>query len=183
MAVDTELVTAEQLGTMSHDGMRRELVDGAVRVMTPAGAEHGRVAWTVAGLLFAHAREAGIGVGFGAETGFLIARDPDTVRAPDAAFVRKDRADAVGRTVKYWPGAPDFAAEVVSPDDSFREVEEKALQWLSAGTLVVLVLDPARRTATVYRGQGEARAHTEHDTLDLDDAVPGWTVRVAELFA
>jgi len=182
VAVDTELVTAEQLWTMPHDGMRRELVDGAVRVMTPVGAEHGRVALTVGSLLFMHLREAEIGVGFGAETGFLITRNPDTVRAPDAAFVRKDHAEAIGRTVKFWPGAPDFAAEVVSPEDSFREVEEKALRWLAAGTTAVLVLDPARRTATVYRGQGEARAHTQDDTLDLGDAVPGWRVRVAELF-
>ena len=120
---------------------------------------------------------------FGAETGFVLARDPDTVRAPDAAFVTKDHADAVGRTARYWPEAPDFAVEVVLPDDSFREVEEKALNWLRAGSLVVLVLDPSRRTATVGRGSGEARTHGGDDTLDLGYAVPGWSVAVAELFA
>jgi Uma2 family endonuclease len=122
-------------------------------------------------------------VTFGAETGFVLARDPDTVRAPDAAFVTKGHADTIGRIVKYWPRAPDFAVEVVSPDDSFREVEEKAPNWLRAGSLAVLVLDPSRRAATVYRGAGEARAYSVEDTLDLSDAVPGWKVVVAELFA
>ncbi len=95
--------------------------------MTSAGAEHGRVTATVGMLLGAQVRQTGSGVTFGAETGFVLAREPDTVRAPDGAFVSSERAEAVGRTVKYWPEAPDFAVEVVSPDDSFREVEEKAL--------------------------------------------------------
>ena len=184
MAIDAEAVTAEQLWRMPDDGMRRELVRGQLRVMTPAGAEHGRVAWTVAGLLFANARHTGAGVGFGADTGFVIARDPDTVRAPDAAFVSTGRAEEVGRTTQFWPGAPDFAAEVVSsPDDSSRETAEKALMWLEAGTKIVLVLDPARQTATVHRGHGEARVHTEQEMVDLTDAVPGWRVSVSELFS
>ena len=183
MAVESETVTAEQLWRIPDDGMRRELVRGQLKVMTPAGAEHGRVALTVGMLLGVHVRESGTGVVFAAETGFVLDRDPDTVRAPDAAFVSKERADQVGRTRRYWPGAPDFAVEVVSPDDRFSEVEEKALAWLAAGTKVVLVLDPSRVTATTYRAHGEMRVHTADDTLDLSDAVPGWRVPVADLFA
>lgn len=183
MAVNAGAVTAEQLRTMPDDGMRRELVRGEVRVTTPAGFEHGRIAYRLAGLLFAHVESAGGGTGTGAETGFLLARDPDTVRAPDAAFVSEKRLKEVGPTHKFWPGAPDFAAEVVSPDDSFREVEGKALAWLSAGTKLVLVVDPARQTATVYRDRGQARVHTAEDTLDLGAAVPGWHLKLAELFA
>ena len=183
MGVETAPTTAEQLWKLPDDGLRRELVRGQLRVMTPAGAEHGRVAATVGSLMNAHVRRAVSGVTFAAETGFVLARDPDTVRAPDAAFVSKERADTVGRTVKYWPAAPDFAVEVVSPDDSSREVEEKALDWLHAGSVAVLVLDPSRRTATVYRGQVAARVYREHDTLELGDAVPGWRVAVADLFA
>jgi Uma2 family endonuclease len=183
MAVEAKVVTADQLWRMPDDGMRRELVRGQLRVMTPAGAEHGRVALKIGALLLIHASQQDVGVAFAAETGFVLAHDPDTVRAPDAAFVSRQRAEQVGRTVRFWPGAPDFAAEVVSPDDTFREVEEKALHWLQAGTMAVLVLDPARQTATVYRGRGEARVHRGDETLDLSDAVPGWRVRVDELFA
>jgi Uma2 family endonuclease len=183
MAVETKVITADQLWRMPDDGMRRELVRGELRVMTPAGAEHGRVAMRVGRLLANHVDEHALGVALAAETGFVLGHDPDTVRAPDAAFVSKERADNVGRTARFWPGAPDFAAEVLSPGDSFTEVEEKALMWLGAGTRAVVVLDPERKTATVYRGKGEARAHTVQDTLDLSDAVPGWRVTVRELFA
>jgi Uma2 family endonuclease len=183
MAVEAEILTAEQLWRMPDDGMRRELVRGRLRVMTPSGAEHGRVAMRVGRLLAGYVDQHDLGVAFAAETGFVLAHDPDTVRAPDAAFVSKERADEVGRTARFWPGAPDFAAEVVSPDDSFREVEEKALAWLHAATKIVLVLDPARQTATLYRGKGEARVHQGEDTIDLSDAVPGWRVVVSELFA
>jgi len=183
MAIEAEAVTAEQLWRMPDDGMRRELVRGQLRVMTPAGAEHGRVAMRVGQLLANHVDEHVLGVALAAETGFVLAHDPDTVRAPDAGFVSKERAEEAGRTARFWPGAPDFAAEVLSPGDSFTEVEEKALMWLGAGTKAVLVLDPERQTATVYRGQGEARVHVGDETLDLSDAVPGWQVSVRELFA
>jgi Uma2 family endonuclease len=177
------LTTADELLQMPDDGMRYELVRGELLVMTPAGARHGRLAVKVGGLLFEHERKTACGVAFGAETGFLISRDPDTVRAPDAAFVSRERFEAVGDTDKYWPGAPDFAAEVISPKDTFHEVQDKALEWLAAGTIIVLVLDPPKRTATVYRSGGDAHVYGDQDTLDLSDAVPGFTVPVARLFA
>lgn len=157
-------------------------MDGELRVMTPAGADHGRIAWALAGLLFAHARETGAGTGFGAETGFVLARDPDTVRAPDAAFVSRERIEAIGHTERFWPEAPEFAAEVVSPTDTFAEVEEKALAWVDAGTKAVLVVDSSRRTATVYRSREDVRAYDGDATLDLSDAVPGWRLSLRELF-
>jgi Uma2 family endonuclease len=177
------VTTADELLLMPKGRVRRELVRGELRTMTPAGFEHGRIAARLSRLFDAYVEETGIGVVAGAETGFVLASDPDTVRAPDAAFISKERADAVGRTVKYWPGAPDFAAEVISPNDTFHEVQEKALEWLAAGTIAVLVLDPDQHTATVYRGQGDTHVHRAEDTLDLSDAVPGFTVPVARLFA
>ena len=183
MAVSAAPVTADELLRMPDDSMCHELVRGEHRVMSPPGFEHGRVAANVGILLGVHVRQTASGVTLAAETGFLLARDPDTVRAPDASFVSKDRADAGGRTAKYWPGAPDLAVEVVSPDDSFHEVQDNALEWLAAGTIAVLVLDPPKRTATVYRGQGDAHVHDAQDTIDLGDAVPGFSVAVADLFA
>jgi Uma2 family endonuclease len=183
MAVEARRITADELLAMPDDSMRRELVLGELRVMMAPGFRHGRVALEVARVLANYVKEHGLGVVVAAETGFVLARDPDTVRAPDAAFIAKDRADAVGDTAKYWPGAPDLAVEVVSPEDRPREVVEKALAWLAAGTIAVLVLDPAKQTATIYRAGGEARLHTGEDTLDLSDAVPGFTVALVPLFA
>jgi Uma2 family endonuclease len=174
--------SAEDLWNLPEDGMRHELVEGQLRTMTPAGAEHGRVAMTAGRLLSMHVHAMSTGVTFGAETGFVLASNPDTVRAPDAAFVGKVHADAVGRTVTFWPGPPDFAVEVVSPGDSFSEVESKAMGWVAAGATAILVLDPARGTATVYRAAGEISVFTDGQ-LDLSDAVPGWRVAVADFFA
>jgi len=181
MAVDAPTVTAEQLERLSKGGRRLELVRGEPRELMAPGFEHGRVAATVALLLGAHVRASRCGVAVG-ETGFVIERHPDTVRAPDAAFVSAARAAQVGPTSKYWPGAPDLAVEVVSPGDSFREVQEKALHWLAAGTLAVLVLDPGQRTATLYAHGGHAQIPHPGQTLDLSHVVPGFRVAVAELF-
>ncbi len=110
--------------------------------------------------------------------------DPDTVRAPDAAFVKRERVEKVGRVADYWPGAPDLAVEVVSPNDTYAQVTEKALAWLEAGTLMVLVLDPgeARHTVTVYRSATDIRVLSEEDSIDGADVVPGWKLSIAELF-
>lgn len=175
--------TAEELWHLPDDGMRHELVEGQLRVMAPAGFEHGRVSSTANRLLANHVHATGTGVTLGAETGFILASHPDTVRAPDAAFVSNARAEAVGRTVRFWPGgAPDLAIEVVSPDDSRPEVRSKALCWLDAGASAVLILDPALRSARVFRAGGDIRVVTEGE-IDLDDAVPGWRVAVADFFA
>ena len=165
------------------EGKRYELIEGRLHVMCAAGFEHGRVALTAGRLLGNHVSATGSGVTLGAETGFILARDPDTVRAPDAAFVSSARAEAVGTTFGFWPGgAPDLAIEVVSPDNSRRYLREKALNWLEAGANAVLVLDPRSRSVTVYRPGDEIRTHTD-GTLDLSDAVPGWRVAVADFFA
>jgi len=92
---DTRLVTADELLVMPDDGLRRELLRGEVRVMNPPGGRHSAVAMHVGSLLHVHARHHGLGTVLAAETGFRLARDPDTVRAPDVAFVSRALADAV----------------------------------------------------------------------------------------
>jgi Uma2 family endonuclease len=176
------LTTAEKLWRMPKDSLRRELVRGELRVMSPAGFRHGRYAARIGRLLDVHVSRTGCGVVAGAETGFVLSRDPDTVRAPDAAFVSRERYEATGDTERFWPGAPDLAVEVVSPGDSFREVQEKAREWVAAGCAAVLVLDPDERTATVYRAGGDSHIYAGEETVDLSDAVPGFSLAVGELF-
>ncbi len=176
------IVTADELLRLPDDSLRRELIAGELRVMSPAGWEHGQVALTAGRLLSTHVHENGLGVACAAETGFILARDPDTVRAPDASFVTRANVEAIGRTAKYWPQAPDFAIEVVAPEDSRREVESKAHDWLRGGAAAVLVLDPKRRTAAVYRAPDRVTLHQIDEEIDLGDAVPGWCVAVADFF-
>ncbi len=179
----TQIFTAEQLLQMPKDGYRYELIEGALIKMSPAGSKHGQVALTVAGLLWQHVRAHKLGVVFAAETGYKIASNPDTVLAPDASFLRQAEIDRLGETEKFWPGAPDLAVEVVSPNDTAREVREKVAAWLAAGTQMVWVVDARKHTITVHRKQADVAVLTGNDVLDGADVVPGFNCKVAEVFA
>lgn len=183
MAIQTGRVTAEELLDMPDDGFRYELVRGGIRKMVPTGSRHGYVAGELFGELRTHVKANDLGQVYAAETGFKLASDPDTVRAPDAAFVSRERLAQVGEVSGYFPGAPDLAIEVISPNDRHSEVVEKALAWLEAGCLMVLVADPEWRTVTVYRSREEIRILAGGEAVDGADVVPGWTLPVAEVFA
>lgn len=174
-------VTSEQLTTLPHDGCRMELVEGEVRRRPLAGCTHGRVSISVGARLAAHVADRALGTVFAAETGFLLARDPDTVRAPDVAFVTRERVEAVGETDGYFPGAPDLAVEVVSPSDPYQAVVEKVKTWLAAGTRTVVVVTPRLKAVTVHAGKA-AEELGEADTLDLSPVVPGFRLPVRVLF-
>jgi Uma2 family endonuclease len=182
MSPTPTLATADELFMVPDDGYRYELVKGELRRMPPAGSEYGAVIMNLGGPLHQFVKTNSLGVVFGAETGFKIASDPDTVRAPDLAFIRRKRIPEAGLPRGFWPGAPDLAVEVVSPGDTYTEVEEKVNDWLDAGTRMVLVLNPRARTATVYTSQTDVLRLIESDTLDGGEVMPGFTYRVAELF-
>lgn len=175
-------MTAEELLEKPEDGFRYELVKGEPRRMAPAGNVHGYIAANFLGPLQLHARDNGLGRVYAAETGFKLSSDPDTVRAPDVAFVSQARLDEVGEVPGYWPGAPDLAVEVVSPSDTHAEVTEKSLAWLEAGCRMVLAADPSQRTVTVYRSREDIRILTGGDVIVGADVVPGFGLPVAELF-
>jgi len=151
--------------------------------MSPAGHRHGRIAGNITASLGQHVIANKLGRTFVADPGFLIASDPDTVRAPDAAFVSQKRLEQVGDVEGYWPGAPDLVVEVISPGDAYTEVEEKVLEWLEAGALMVAVVNPRKRAVTVYRSLTDIKVLTEDDALDGGNVVPGWTMPVRDIFA
>jgi Uma2 family endonuclease len=176
----SDVVTAEELLRMSGD-QRYELVRGELRPTTPAGSRHGLVAMRIAASLYAHAESHQLGVVFAAETGFRIASDPDTVRAPDVAFVCQQRAAEVGAVEGFWPGAPDLAVEVVSPGDTFVEVEKKVESWLEAGCRVVLVVNPRRGAVAVHRSEQSPAVLSGDQELTCEDVVPGWKLPLSKL--
>ncbi|HEX2061066.1 MAG TPA: Uma2 family endonuclease [Thermoanaerobaculia bacterium] len=176
MTVATAM-TADELLALPDDGSRYELVRGELRKMSPAGADHGVIAARIIISLGSHVRQHKLGEVFAAEAGFRIARTPDTVRAPDAAFVRAAR---VVRTPKFFEGAPDAAFEVVSPGDTYTAIEEKTLDWLRAGTRVVVIADPRTQSVIVRR---ENTVVPVHDMLEIEDVVPRWRLPLSKLFA
>ncbi|HSY47704.1 MAG TPA: Uma2 family endonuclease [Thermoanaerobaculia bacterium] len=170
------LLTADELLQLPDDGWRYELVRGELRKMSPSGARHGRVAAEIVGSLIAHMKRNRIGAVYSSETGFRISRQPDTVRAPDAAFVRSER---VTEAAGFFEGPPDAAFEVISPGDTYSEIEEKTRDWLRAGVKAVVVVDPRTRTVRVHRMDG---ARNVEDIIEIDDVIPGWRLSLAELF-
>lgn len=181
-AASARPVTADELLAMPDDGLRRELVDGEVWVTPPPGEEHGVVAAGILISLGHHVMSHGLGRVHAAETGFRMGTDPDTVMAPDAAFVSRARIEQTAIGKGYRAGAPDLAVEVVSPGDTFGKVEAKVARWLSGGCRMVVVVNPERRAATVYRSREDITLLTEDDVLDGGDVVPGWTLPLRELF-
>lgn len=176
------MITAEQLATMPEDGNRYELVKGKLLMMSPAGGRHGRIAVRINKLLAILVDDRSLGATFAAETGFLIAVDPDTVRAPDGAFVRQEKMDALDDDAGYLPFAPDLAVEVVSPTDSFASIERKAFTWLDAGTQLVLILEPETKTAHTYRSKTNIAIYGMGDTVDASDVIQDWKFKVDEVF-
>jgi Uma2 family endonuclease len=167
------LITAEELPRVQPPHKRVELVRGVMVVREPAGYRHGRIAMNVALRLGVHVDRTDAGQVFAAETGFTLARGPDTVRAPDVAFIRKERL-LDPATTGFAELAPDLVVEVLSPDDRPGEVLAKVADWLSAGTRLVWVIDPGRRQARVYRHDGTESFVVGDQPLDGEDVVPGF---------
>ena len=174
------LMTAEALWQLPDDGNRHELIAGELRTMPPSGEVHGGIAATFTTYLNVYVLAQRLGRVFAAETGFLVATNPDTVLAPDVAFVRAERLGAVSSGFRH--GVPDLAVEIVSPSDRYTEVDEKVALWLAYGTRMVVVVNPRRRSLAVHRSAAAVRHLTVEDRLDGEDVVPGWTLAVRDLF-
>ena len=180
------VMTATELPALSSrlslEGKRAELVRGDLIVMTPAGGRHGQVAHKVALVIGNHVLDRNLGRVFAAETGFLLQRGPDTVRAPDVAFVAADRLGRGDIPTGFLEMAPDLAVEVVSPSDSATAVQAKVDDWLRAGTRLVWVIDPEARSVTVHSPAHPAAVFPESNTLDGAPVFSDFRVSVRDLF-
>ncbi len=182
MSATTKLMTAEELLQMSSDNFRYELVEGELRQMSPAGGRRGEIAAELLILLGSYIKANKLGRVYAAETGFLLRENPDTVRAADVSFLRRERVEKLGGISGYVPGAPDLAVEVISPNDKLTEVEEKVAGWLHYGARLVWIANPKRRTVTDYQRSNQITRLAEADTLDGGDVVPGFRCTIAEVF-
>ena len=179
MTTASQIVTAEQLLAMPDD-QPCELIAGEVVMMSPAGGEHGMITLTIGSFLRSHVAKNRLGFVVSAEAGFVISRDPDTVRAPDVAFVRRDRQPAPPKG--YFPCPPDIAVEVISPTDRLADVDSKTQAWLDAGTAIVWVVWPDPRTVIVHRPGQPPRILHDQDTITGEEVLPGFQCAVAEFF-
>lgn len=179
MTTQTKLITADELLLMPEDVYRYELIRGVLmRKMLP-GDRHGAVAACTIAEFGNYVRGNNYGA-VSARSGYKLESDPDTVRAPDVSWIAPEntREPIPG----YRDGAPDLAVEVKSPNDSRPEMFAKAQMWIGYGTRIVLALDPAPVTVTVYRPNTEPVTYEEDDVLDLGDLLPGFSCPVWRLF-
>jgi len=185
VATQKRLYTVDDLWTRSHQGgesARLELVQGKIIETALTGGLHGLITMELSRLVATYMREQELGVVVAAETGFILATNPDTVRAPDVAFIAKDR---LPRPIpqRYFPLAPDLAVEVVSPSDVAQDVRRKVIDFLQAGTHLVWVIYPETQTVDVYRPGRDVRVVDAQGTLQGEDVLPGFELPLRDLFA
>jgi len=176
MGVKT-LMTVEELAHLPDDGLRYELDEGELITMAPASEGHGGIAAEILGILRNFVKEHSLGRVFTPDTGFRLA--DDTVRAPDVAFVRKQRL--TGRWT-YFQGAPDLAVEVFSPSDSVAQLMHKVQQYLRAGCHTVWVVYPEAKQVHVLEASGHDRILDADEMLEAPELLPGFSVPVQSLF-
>jgi len=179
MSTTTHLMTAEELIRLDDDSHCHELIKGELLTMSPPGDVHGAVSMNLSILLALHIKANNLGV-LVPEIGFKLEVNPDTVLAPDVAFIASDRVGA--RVLGYRLGPPDLAVEVMSQWDTKPKVDRKTALWLELGAKSVWNVNPKKRTVEVNLANGEKRLFHETDEL-VDDTVPGFRVKVSEIFA
>lgn len=180
-AVLTQPMTAADFWRLPETEKRRELVRGEVIERMPPGGLHGAIAIRLGSMLQRWV-DQGAGGYVGAEAGFILARDPDTVRSPDISYVQAARIPATGIPEGFWEGAPDVAVEIISRNETADEVREKVRDYLSAGAALVLTIYPRTREVIAHTPDGLARTFGPDTTLELPIILPGFTCRVADLF-
>ena len=175
MVYRSDLMTAEELLLLQPPHMRSELIDGRMIIREPGAIPHGRLAMAIGAALHAHVTQRRLVDVVTAETGFILRRNPDTVRAPDAAFISTARL-LRARGNGYAELTPNLIVEVLSPSDRAGEVRAKVADWLVSGARLVWVIDGERRRADVYRADGTSHRISTADSLDGETVLPGFTL-------
>ncbi len=178
----SSLLTAEELERISIPGKVTELIRGRLIVREPPGTWHGAISAKLTYLLADFVYRQGLGMVFGQDTGFKVGSEPDTVRAPDVAFVARERVGVIRRR-GYAQLAPDLLAEILSPDDRAGEILAKVADWLAAGTKIVWVVDPERREARVYRQDSSLSVLGSDESLEGEEVLPGFTCLLKDVLA
>lgn len=182
MSAQAHTATIEDMLALPEDGHRYDLIRGEIIKLAPTGGTHGEIAskidWLIGNVVWPNK----IGRTYTAEAGFVLQRDPDVLLSPDVAFVSRNRLPPDEERVGFLELPPDLAVEVLSPSESLRSIREKVSAYLEGGTQAVWVVDPVRRSLTMYLADGSMTLLSEADVLDGGEILPGLSVQVAEIF-
>jgi Uma2 family endonuclease len=181
--VGARLLTADDLLRLYSQGVRGELIRGVLCKTMPTGYEHGRVVTNLVILLGNFINPRKLGSLTASDSGVWLERDPDTVREPDIAFFSAETLPLDERVTGYAEVAPDLVVEIASPGDSRREINNKAVMWLSHGVRLTWVIHPDTRTVDVHRANRPVATLVDAEALDGLDVLPGFSCEVREVFA
>ena len=179
--LSARLLTEDDLAYLPDDGFRHELEAGFLVAEPRPFLRHAQLQAELISLLNEFVRPRGLGQVLG-DGGFLLARNPDTVRGPDVSFVTAERWRAVRDRERFFRGAPDLAIEILSPSNRRGEIHGKVADFLAAGGRLVWVVDPKRRTVTVHETLLAPRRLGPADVLDGGEVLPGFVIKVAAIF-
>jgi Uma2 family endonuclease len=183
MATTEKLLTAEEFERLPDDGKRYELIDGELREMAPTVNWHGEVESKLVVRLGSHVEAQRLGIVSCGETLYIVRRNPDRVRAADIVFIRQERVPPVEARQHIMEVIPDLVVEILSKNDTIEEISDKIDDWLNAGVQMLWVVDPFRRTVTIYQPGHDPVLLGERAILEGDPIVPGFRCSVAEIFA
>ena len=178
-AAAVSLMTAEEFAALPEDGRRYELVGGRLIEVSPSSSRSSILARRLGTRIDLYATEHNLGVVGDADWGMRLTDRPDSVRAPDIGFVRAERIPTEGIPAGFWPGPPDLALEVISPSDRFSDVMAKVDEYLAAGTRLVWLFDPERRTVRGFRAGGSSFQLGADGVLSGEDVLPGFELPLA----
>ncbi|MDE0231296.1 MAG: Uma2 family endonuclease [Caldilineaceae bacterium] len=183
MTVTTEnLLTADDLLRLYSQDVRGELLRGVLHETQPTGIRHGKTVVNLIVLLAGYVEPRQMGTILASDVGFLLEKEPDTVREPDVALISAQRLPLDQDVPGFFEGPPDLAVEIASPSDSPRQLFDKARMWISFGVPLVWTVDPAARTLDVHKPNQPLIRLSADDTLDGGQVLPGFTCTVADLF-
>ncbi len=182
MTTKAKLLTADDLLRLSSQGFRGELIRGELHETMSTGINHGRTVIKASVQLGNFIMPRQLGTLVGSDTGIWLERDPDTVREPDIAYISAEKMPLDADIPGYSEVVPDLVVEVRSPNNSLREIREKALMWLDFGVHLLWVAHPETRTVDVYGIGSSVLTLTEDDTLDGGEVLPGFSCPVRDIF-
>lgn len=182
MSIANKPMTAEQFAAIPAEGRSFELVAGELVEMNRPKPRHGKIVFRIARIVGQFVEASDLGHWFGGDAGIVTAQDPDTVRGPDAAFASYERIPREADDDHYFLVAPELVFEVLSPSDRWVDMLDKVSEYLHAGVDAVCLLDPNSRTLQIHRAELPPTVHSDTDSLEFPDILPGFQCLVAEFF-
>jgi Uma2 family endonuclease len=176
-------ITVEDFYEIASEGFRGELVRGELKETMPTSILHGIIAGRIAGLLWVFLLQNKLGEVLTAETGFRLFVDEKTVRVPDVSFLSNEKLAGIKNVSKFYDGAPDLAVEVISPSETYNDVQGKLEDYLSAGVKMVWIIRPENKTVTIYRALSDFKILRENEELNGEDVLPNFKCNLTDIFA